>query len=84
VDWSVEALLEGISYTFSEYCLWSDDQRRELIEGVPVAMAPALSLTHQTVSGSIHSQLYTFLSGKPCSVFAAPFDVRLYGGGALR
>jgi hypothetical protein len=36
------------------------------------------SLIHQKVSGEIFFQLRAFLAGKPCQVFAAPLDVRLF------
>jgi Uma2 family endonuclease len=40
-------------------------------------MSPAPSRTHQGVSGNLHGQLFNFLKGKFCKVYAAPFDVRL-------
>ena len=63
-------------YTYADYSSWDDDQRWELIDGVPYAMA-APSIKHQDVSGSIHYQLRHFLNKKKCRVFYAPIDVRL-------
>ena len=71
-----EALPEYKRYTYGDYCSWDDDKRWELIDGVPYAMA-APSRKHQKTSGGLHNQLYNFLKGKPCEVYAAPFDVRL-------
>jgi len=64
-------------YTYADYCTWDDSERWELIEGIPYAMSPAPSQHHQEISGELHLQLATFLKGKPCKVFHAPFDVRL-------
>ena len=63
-------------YTYSDYCEWDDDERWELIDGVPYAMA-APTRFHQGISGSIYYQIYHFLRGKACEVYYAPFDVRL-------
>jgi Uma2 family endonuclease len=68
-------------YTYADYCTWDDGERWELIEGIPYAMSPAPSQRHQEVCGELHWQIKTFLKGKPCKVFAAPFDVRLNAAG---
>lgn len=64
-------------YTYADYVTWDDDERWELIDGVPYAMSPAPTQKHQEVGGEIYRQLANFLKGKPCKVFLAPFDVRL-------
>ena len=66
----------GNHYTYADYCTWPEDERREIIEGVPYAHATP-SRIHQTVSKKIFRQLDVFLDGKPCEVFYAPFSVRL-------
>jgi Uma2 family endonuclease len=33
---------------------------------------------HQEISGEIYFQIRNFLSGKPCKIYYAPFDVRLF------
>ena len=63
-------------YTYADYCTWDDSERWELIEGVPYAMAPAPTQAHQEASMNLGWKLRNFLEGKPCKVFAAPFDVR--------
>ena len=40
-------------------------------------MSPAPNRFHQEISGEIFNTLKNFLRGKPCKVYAAPFDVRL-------
>jgi len=67
---------ENRLYTYKDYLKWDDDQRWELIDGVPFLMS-APSRLHQEVSGNLHGELYLRLKGKPCKVYAAPFDVRL-------
>ena len=63
-------------YTYSDYLKWDDDIRYELIDGVPYMMS-APTWQHQEVMGNIYVQLHSFLKGKTCKVFLAPFDVRL-------
>ena len=36
-------------YTYAEYCTWDDNQRWELIDGVPYNMTPAPSTKHQSI-----------------------------------
>ena len=65
------------SYTYGDYLKWPDEERWELIKGVPYDMSPAPSRTHQKISGELFKQLAIYLTGKTCEVYAAPFDVRL-------
>lgn len=64
-------------YTYTDYLTWEGDERYELIDGVPYMMAPAPSSTHQGISANLMIEIGTYLRGKRCKVFAAPFDVRL-------
>ena len=68
-------------YSYADYYTWNDNERWELIEGVPFAMSPAPSWFHQAIIGNIYNQLHNFLKGKPCRVLVAPVDVCLYGAG---
>ena len=68
------------SYTYGDYLSWSDEERWELINGIPYDMSPAPSRKHQEILGELHLQFATYLKGKPCKVFLAPFDVRLPQG----
>lgn len=65
------------SYTYADYLKWRFDERLELIKGKIFRMSPAPSSLHQLISGFVNNELYNYLKGKPCNVFAAPFDVRL-------
>ena len=63
-------------YTYSDYLQWDDDQRWELIDGVPFLMS-APSRRHQEISVNLVVTLFNLLKGKTCEVYHAPFDVRL-------
>lgn len=47
--------LDDLHYTYKDYVRWKGDW--ELIEGIPVAMSPAPSIEHQSLSGEIAFQL---------------------------
>ncbi len=64
-------------YTYADYKTWPDDERWELIEGVAWNMSPAPNLGHQSISMTFSRILGSWLRGKECAVFAAPFDVVL-------
>lgn len=64
-------------FTYADYLTWEEQEHTELIEGVPMMMAPP-SRMHQQISGEIFRQLVNYLEGKQCRVYAAPFSVRLF------
>ncbi|WP_286887425.1 Uma2 family endonuclease [Aneurinibacillus sp. UBA3580] len=65
-------------YTYADYLNWTNDERWELVDGVPYAMSPAPSRKHQEVLGELSRQFANYLVGKPCRSYIAPFDVRLF------
>lgn len=67
-------------YTYKDYAGWPDEERWELIDGVPYNMSPAPSRFHQKISGALFSKIHNYLEGSPCEVYHAPFDVRLPEG----
>lgn len=69
--------MEKEHYTYADYLEWDTNERYELINGEAVMMAGA-SEEHQGISMELSRQLANFLVGKPCNVYAAPFDVRLF------
>lgn len=69
--------IEHRTYTYADYLTWPDEERWELIDGVPYDMSPAPNRRHQEISMALAGEFYAFLKGKPCKVYAAPFDVRL-------
>jgi len=64
-------------YTYADYLTWDDGQRWELIYGRAYLMA-APGTEHQRISGALFFAMYGYFQGKPCQVFAAPYDVRLF------
>ncbi len=68
------------TYTYGDYEKWPDDQRWELIDGVPYDMTPAPSRKHQEILGELYLQFANYLKHKRCQVYLAPFDVRLPKG----
>jgi Uma2 family endonuclease len=70
---------KGNRFTYAEYKDWNPekDGRYELIYGVAYAMS-APNAYHQSILVELVRQMANFLVGKPCKVFAAPFDVRLF------
>ena len=71
-------LAEEKRFTYADYIKWgnkNNDIRYELIDGIAYAMASP-SPEHQAISGELHGQLWQFLKGKPCKIYAT-LDVRL-------
>ena len=69
-------LEQEMNYTYTDYLNW-DEGRWELINGEVWDMTPAPSRLHQEISINLSSLLHDFFKEKDCSVYAAPFDVRL-------
>lgn len=65
------------AYTYADYLTWRFKERVELILGKIFRMSPAPSSQHQKIVGVITNYLFTFLKGKSCHAFPAPFDVIL-------
>ena len=68
---------EKARYTFADVLTWEENERIEIVNGEAVMMAPPSSI-HQEISGALFAQLYNYLEGKQCRVYAAPFAVRLF------
>jgi Uma2 family endonuclease len=66
-------------YTYADYKEWDlgVGERYELFYGEPFAMA-APGTRHQAILTELLSQFHAYLRGKPCKVYPAPFDVRLF------
>ena len=68
---------ENSRYTYADYLRWEGPERYELING-EVFMMASPSVVHQAILMELSTQFNIFLRGKPCRVFAAPLDVRLF------
>jgi len=66
--------LEEKKYTYADYLKFPSGERWEIIDGIPY-MQSAPTWQHQAVSVELTSQFNAYLKGKPCRVFAAPFDL---------
>ena len=66
-------------YTYADYKRWelAEGERFEVIYGEAYAMS-APNSRHQEILMSISGQFYNYLRGKPCKVYPAPYDVRLF------
>lgn len=62
--------------TYADYLTWPEDERWEIIDGVPYMQA-APAWQHQRISGELYRQIANYLVNKPCRVFSAPFDLCL-------
>jgi len=78
-----DALLKDDPYfkhwTYADYKAWElkPRERYEVIYGIAYAMS-APNTFHQAMLAEMVRQFTTFLIGKPCRVYPAPFDVRLF------
>lgn len=63
-------------YTYADYLKWQFEERIELLKGF-VARMSAPNRYHQKISGVLQYKIQHFLWKSPCSLYVAPFDVRL-------
>jgi len=52
-------------FTYGEYLTWDDDERWELIDGIPYNMTPVPSTQHQRILTELSRQFSNFLRGRP-------------------
>ena len=71
------ALPESQRLTFADMQSWPEDERVELIDGIPVMQA-APARIHQLISRRLLFQIGSFLEDKECEIYYAPFAVRLF------
>ena len=64
-------------FTYEDYLKWPEEERWEIIEGRPYALAPAPHWKHQDIARLLNRQLDRYFEGKPCKLFFSPIDVRL-------
>ena len=73
------ALDSSKNYTYADYKKWelAEFERYEVIYGEAYAMS-APNTFHQSILVELVKQIAVYLTGKPCKVFPAPYDVRLF------
>jgi Uma2 family endonuclease len=66
-------------WTYADYKAWElkPGERYEIIYGEAYAMS-APNAHHQSMLIELSRQIANFLVGKPCKVYPAPYDVRLF------
>ncbi|MFR3482286.1 MAG: Uma2 family endonuclease, partial [Clostridia bacterium] len=69
-------LHESKKATLADWEALGEDVRAELIDGEIYNMAGP-SAAHQRILSFLHIEIGTYLRGKTCEVFTAPFDVYL-------
>lgn len=65
------------TYSYADYLTWQFSERVELLWGYVRQMA-APAPKHQRVSVRLIQRFANFFDKKPCQIYHAPFDVRLY------
>jgi Uma2 family endonuclease len=70
---------EGRRFCYADYKDWELDEgeRYELIYGETYAMS-APNAYHQSILMELAKQIAVYMTGKPCKVYPAPYDVRLF------
>jgi Uma2 family endonuclease len=70
---------ENQPWTYADYKAWElkPRERYEIIYGEAYAMS-APNAFHQSMLMELSKQFAVFLTGKPCKVYPAPYDVRLF------
>ncbi|GHV74583.1 hypothetical protein AGMMS49940_18850 [Spirochaetia bacterium] len=68
---------EESQYTYADVREWADDVRAEIIDGEFYQMADP-STRHEIIKREIYFPILSFLRGKTCQAFDAPFGVRPY------
>ena len=66
------------TYSYADYLSWKFTDLVELVRGRIVRKMSGPVTAHQRCSMNLSRGIDTFLLGKTCQVFAAPFDVRLW------
>jgi len=64
-------------FTYADYLTWPDEERWEIIRGVPYDMSPAPATSHQYVQAQIIGILARDVSIGNCTVLGSPTDVIL-------
>jgi Uma2 family endonuclease len=68
---------EQSRYTYADFLEWDEGKRYEIMDGEAYMMMSPSRL-HQETCGNFYYALRSFLEGKTCKVYAAPFAVRLF------
>jgi len=67
----------GTSFTYADFKHWPDDERWEIIDGIPLDHTDPPGLSHARVCGNMMSELSRQLDRKEVTMLPGPFDVLL-------
>lgn len=56
-------------FSYKDYLTWSEDERWELIDGVPYNMTPVPSRKHQEILSELSAEFAMYLRDKSCRVY---------------
>ena len=73
---AIRSTIKPRRYTYTDYEKWPEHPRYELINGEAILLSSP-SQYHQGMLIELGTQFRSYLRGKKCKVFLAPFDVRL-------
>ena len=73
---TIPLLQDEKEYTYADYLTYPDDERWEIIDGVPYSQAAPAPI-HQEVLTELVRQIANYLTDKSCKVYPALFCVRL-------
>jgi Uma2 family endonuclease len=70
-------------YTYADYLIWQDDNRRELMNGFIRVIPPSMKMHCQRLTGNLFGELRNVIKkhNSKCEIFFTPFDVRLSKNG---
>lgn len=64
-------------YSYADYLSWTFEERVELLRGWVVRIGPTPNRYHQEISRVLTGELYLHFRNHQCSLYSAPFDVKL-------
>ncbi|MDR2752312.1 MAG: Uma2 family endonuclease [Clostridiales bacterium] len=67
----------GKLYNFFDFYSWDDEERWELIAGVPIHLPKSWPIRHQSALFGFSKELDFALKEKPCQLIMGPIAVRL-------
>jgi Uma2 family endonuclease len=65
------------TYSYADYLTWQFKERLEIWKGKIAKMSPAPNTVHQRAASNLHGIMWSKFKNHTCSLFSAPFDVRL-------
>ena len=74
---NIDQLDKKGTYSYADYLTWRLEEMVELIKGKLFILSPAPAERHQRILAGLSRIISNHFFGKKCSMYFAPFDVRL-------